>query len=266
MRPFLKWAGGKYRLVERIISKLPPANRLIEPFAGSCALSLNANYNEYLINDINQDLVNLYLTLQEHGNKFIKYCKRFFKDENNTSEKYYKMREKFNKEKYIFKRSAMMVYFNRHGYNGLCRFNSQGQFNVPFGRYKRPYFPETEMKHFYEKFKTADFICKDFEEVMMKAKRNDVIYCDPPYIPLNSTSNFTEYSPGGFDIQDQERLAKTAKKLAKKGIITVISNHWGDEIIKLYDGAYMEEFSVRRFISCNASKRNAVTEILAVFN
>jgi DNA adenine methylase len=136
---------------------------------------------------------------------------------------------------------------------------------VPFGRYKKPYFPEKEMLFFAEKFKDAEFSAIDFEEMMLTATKGDVIYCDPPYIPLTETSNFTQYSSGGFGREEQIRLAKVASLLAEKGITTIISNHYNDFIIEIYSAAQIVKFDVQRSISCNADNRNAVTEVLAVF-
>lgn len=265
MRPFLKWAGGKYRLVERIQAKLPPGERLLEPFAGGCALSINSNYNLYWLNDINCDLNRVYRTIQQEGLSFIEVCKKYFTGKTNTEDKYYAFRKQFNVEKDSRTKAALFIYLNRHGYNGLCRYNAAGEFNVPFGRYKNPYFPEKELLYFYKKFREATFSSLDFEEVMMMAKPGDVIYCDPPYMPLNSTSNFTEYSSGGFGKDDQLRLAAVANRLAKKGIKTVISNHYNEFIMDAYRGAEIETFPVRRFISCDGDNRNPVDEVLAVF-
>lgn len=265
MRPFLKWAGGKYRLIERIQAKLPPGERLLEPFSGSCALSINSTYHHYWLNDINNDLICVYQTIQKEGPSFIEFCGSYFTGKANTPEKYYALRKQFNAEKDLRTKSALFIYLNRHGYNGLCRYNASGEFNVPFGKYKKPYFPEKELLYFYEKFKQATFSSLDFEEMMMRAKPGDVIYCDPPYIPLNTTSNFTEYSSGGFGMEDQVRLAKVAMKLARKGIKTVISNHYNDFIIDTYRNAQIEIFPVRRFISCDGDNRNPVDEVLAVF-
>lgn len=265
MRPFLKWAGGKYRLVERIKAKLPPGERLLEPFAGGCALSINSNYKRYWLNDINTDLHQVYVTIQNGGLPFIDFCKSYFTEKNNTPEKYYTFRKQFNLEKDSRTKSALFIYLNRHGYNGLCRYNAGGEYNVPFGRYKKPYFPEKELLYFFEKFKEATFSALDFEEIMMMASPGDVIYCDPPYIPLNTTANFTEYSSGGFTMEDQRRLAAAAARLARKGIKTVISNHYSDFIIEGYGGAKIEVFPVTRCISCDGKNRKPVKEILAVF-
>jgi DNA adenine methylase len=110
MKPFLKWAGGKHRLAERIKEKLPPGKRLFEPFAGSCALSLNTCYESYRLNDINLDLINLYKILQKEGPLFIKYCRALFTEENNTSGRFYKLRRQFNRERDIYHKSALFLY------------------------------------------------------------------------------------------------------------------------------------------------------------
>ncbi|MCY0881732.1 MAG: Dam family site-specific DNA-(adenine-N6)-methyltransferase, partial [Firmicutes bacterium] len=150
-RPFLKWAGGKFRLVSRIRGVLPKGNRLIEPFAGSAALWLNTSYSHALIADVNPDLIQLYHTVQSHSFAFIAAARALFTPENNTAARYYALREEFNACTDPWRRSVLFLYLNRHGYNGLCRYNASGGFNVPFGRYHRPYFPEKELTFFAEK-------------------------------------------------------------------------------------------------------------------
>lgn len=268
MKPFLKWAGNKYRIINKILPLMPVSTRLIEPFAGSCAVFLNTNYPEYIIADNNRDLINLYKILQTDNGKFIKYAKSFFIPENNTSEKYYQLRDLFNKTNDLYLKSALFLYLNRHGYNGLCRYNKQGIFNTPFGRYKKPYFPEKELINFINKCNNCnvEFICDDFENVMNMANSGDIIYCDPPYIPLNSTSNFTSYSTKGFTISDQYRLINLSRKLKKQGVYIVLSNHYTDFTQKEYfDADKIIKFNVQRFISCNGSNRSNSPEILAVY-
>jgi DNA adenine methylase len=265
MRPFLKWAGGKHRLVERIKLLLPPGKRLVEPFAGSCALSLNVASEAYWINDINPDLILLYRMLQQDGTELIRISRALFVAEYNHAERYYELREQFNAETNSLQRAALFLYLNRHGFNGLCRYNSSGDFNVPFGRYQHPYFPLEELRYFRDRFQNAVFSSLDFETVMRQAESGDVIYCDPPYIPLTDTANFTQFSAEGFDKADQLRLAEVARGLAKRGIPTIISNHYSEIIIKAYQGAEIETFPVPRLISCDGKNRNPVMEILAVF-
>ena len=266
-KPFLKWPGGKYRLTNRINKKLAKGKRLVEPFVGSGAVFLNTNYEKYLLADTNLDLINLYQHLQSEGVDFIEYCKTFFVKKNNDEDQYYKFREEFNTSKDSRLKSAQFLYLNRHGYNGLCRYNAKGSFNTPFGRYHRPYFPKDEMMNFHKRSQSAEFICAGFSETMHQVTKHDVVYCDPPYVPLSKTANFTAYAAAGFNWEDQISLADWASKLSANGIQVVISNHNTPTARELYleAGATMEKFKVRRTISCNPGERNLVGELLAVF-
>jgi DNA adenine methylase len=265
MKPFLKWAGNKFQIVNRIKEVLPSGERLIEPFVGSGALFLNTDYQTYLLADTNQDLVNLFLCLQTDGEDFIEYAKSFFTPENNEKETFYQFRRDFNASEDIRYKSALFLYMNKHGFNGLCRYNSKGKFNVPFGRYNKPYFPEKEMFYFAEKAKNAEFQIADFTDTMDKAEPGDVVYCDPPYVPLSDTAYFTNYSSGGFGIGEQEELARQAMKLAARGITVVLSNHDTEFTRLTYSSAKIISFDVQRYISCDGNNRNKAPEILAVF-
>lgn len=266
VRPFLKWAGNKYQILHRIQQHLPEGKRLVEPFVGSGALFLNSDYERYLLADSNRDLINLYNLLKKEGPGFIEYCRQLFTAENNKAETYYALREEFNATDDVRRKSALFIYFNRHGYNGLCRYNKKGGFNVPFGRYKKPYFPAAEMLHFHHKSKKAIFKHQDFEKLVASTKPGDVIYCDPPYVPLSDSANFTTYSAGGFDLQQQHRLAEMADESLLRGIPVLISNHDTKLTRKIYKTASTKKFfDVRRFISCNGQKRNHAGEVLAVF-
>lgn len=266
-KPFLKWPGGKYRLTNRINKKLGQGERLVEPFVGSGAVFLNTDYQHYLLADTNRDLINLYQHLQSEGDEFIRYCKSFFIKANNVEEKYYAFRQEFNASNDSRLKSALFLYLNRHCYNGLCRYNAKGEFNTPFGRYLRPYFPDAEMLVFFHKAQQAEFICAGFSDTMQLVTKQDIVYCDPPYIPLSKTANFTDYAAGGFNWQDQIALTDWASKLSAEGIQVVISNHNTPGARELYleAGATMEKFKVRRTISCNTDKRDLVGELLAVF-
>ena len=265
IRPPLKWAGGKYSILDEIKAKLPAGNRLIEPFAGSGVVFLNTKYERYTLNDKNKDLIGFYKILKRDGETFIDYCREYFRPDRNNADKYYKLRNKFNSSEDIVERSALFLYINKHGYNGLCRYNSSGGLNVPFGRYNGPFFPEQSMRLFWKKSKKASLTSSDFEKVMISAKEGDVIYCDPPYVPLSKTSNFTSYSAGGFDAHEHERLAETAEKVARKGVAILISNHYTKFTRSIYSGARTSSLSVRRLISCNGSKRENAKEILALY-
>ena len=265
-RPFLKWAGNKFRIMDHIHEMLPTGKRLIEPFAGSGAVFLNTRYKQYLLGDSNADLIMLYNTLKAEGETFIDTCARLFNKRTNKEEYFYNRRNEFNRISDPARKSALFVYFNRHGYNGLCRYNSKGGFNVPFGRYNKPYFPADEMYSFYEKAQQAEFVHLDFSRIMHAAKPGDVIYCDPPYVPLSASASFTTYSAGGFDMSQQEELAQLAEKNRKRGIPVLISNHNTRFTQQAYQSAdNIRRFQVRRLISCNGKKRQHAGELLALF-
>lgn len=265
VRPFLKWAGNKLRIIGRVKEHLPKGKRLVEPFAGSAAVFLNTDYDRYLLCDSNRDLIDLYTLLQKRGEKFIEQAEELFTARNNHAERYYKFRDEFNQCSDKSRRAALFIYLNRHGYNGLCRYNASGGFNVPFGRYKRPYFPADEMLTFHHKAQNAAFRHQDFTTTFGEVEKGDVIYCDPPYLPLSSSANFTSYSAGGFTMAQQEALAEQAKKSAKKGIPVLISNHNTVDAQAIYRDAKKHEFTVQRYISCNGKKRNMAGELLALF-
>ncbi len=265
VKPFLKWAGGKFKLIDTICDHLPQGKKLIEPFLGSGAVFINTEYEHYLLSDVNPDLIHLYRTLKLKGDAFIDYCEQFFQPEHNKERKYYLYRDEFNQLEANDKKAALFLYLNRHGYNGLCRYNQAGQFNVPFGRYKHPYFPRKEMQFFHLKSKKATFICEDFASVMKRARKDNVVYCDPPYVPLSPTAYFTSYAQTGFSLHDQERLALLAEKLSSRGVSVVISNHENEITRRLYEKAKLEKFLVRRNISCNGKNRAFADELLAIY-
>ncbi len=265
-RAFLKWAGGKYGLVEDIKRHLPPARKLVEPFVGAGSVFLNTDYEHYLLADINPDLINLYNLLKERPEDYISEAKRWFVAENNRKEAYLSIRAEFNKTDDVMYRSLAFLYMNRFGFNGLCRYNKKGGFNVPFGSYKKPYFPEAEMEFFAEKAKKATFVCEGYPETFSRARKGSVVYCDPPYAPLSNTANFTSYAGNGFTLDDQAALADIAEKAAtERGIPVLISNHDTTLTRRLYHGAELNVVKVKRTISRNGSGRNKVDELLALF-
>jgi DNA adenine methylase len=266
IRPFLKWAGNKYRIINRIKQLLPNGSRLIEPFTGSGAVFLNTDFEHYVLRDNNPDLISLYTFVKQEGVSFIRYCKRYFNGNYNNPESYYLLRDRFNRSHNARQKAALFVYLNRHGYNGLCRYNAKGVYNVPFGRYQRPYFPEKEMLAFHHKAQQAEFIVGSFESAFNNTYRGDVIYCDPPYVPLSDSANFTSYSAGGFDLDKQQQLAQLAQQAASRGVPVLVSNHNTRFTQQAYHTATQRHtFKVQRYISCNGEKRENAGEVLALF-
>lgn len=266
-RAFLKWAGGKFKLIEALAEYLPEGERLVEPFVGAGSVFLNTNYSRYLLCDINHDLINLYKIVQKEPDRYIEAAKALFVPEMNDKEAYYKIRAAFNATNDPFTRSVYFLYMNRHGFNGLCRYNRKGGFNVPFGSYKKPYFPEKEIRAFSLKAQNAEFHCIGYEQAIDMTQSGDVVYCDPPYAPLSTTASFTTYVGSGFSLDDQALLARHARHTAiERGIPVLISNHDIPLTRELYHGARFGTIQVQRNISQKGSGRKKVDELMALYD
>ncbi len=265
-KPILKWAGGKRQLLPVLIKNIPDKfNTYYEPFIGGAALlislySLN-KINESVISDINKDLYNLYKTIKENPQQLIDELDNLeFK---NNKEDYYKARELFNSTEDPANRSALLIYLNRHGYNGLYRVNSSNKFNVPFGKYNNPGMPSSRnIMALSELFQSCTIMNSDFELTVNNAKKGDFVYFDPPYMPLSKTSYFTGYTHSGFDEKDQERLAKTFQELSDRGVYVMESNSSTDFIKELYKDFNLLEVDARRNINSVGTKRNSIKELI----
>lgn len=264
-RAFLKWAGGKYSLVEKITEYLPKGDQLIEPFVGAGSIFLNTNYEHYILADINHDLISLFNIVKSQPEKFVEDVKLLFTEQNNQTTAFYQLRDLFNRSKNPYQRALLFLYLNRHCYNGLCRYNSSGEFNVPFGQYKKIYFPEKEIFYFSKKAQTAEFVCMPYNKIMKNAKQGSVVYCDPPYAPLSSSANFTAYYSVDFGIKDQKALAALAEKLSTKNIPVLISNHDTTHTRGWYKKANIYSVETRRSISCDSQGRKKIDELLALY-
>ncbi|NIH15835.1 adenine-specific DNA-methyltransferase [Serratia symbiotica] len=265
-RAFLKWAGGKYPLVDEIRRHLPAGDCLIEPFVGAGSVFLNTEYDAYILADINSDLINLYNIVKLCTEDFVSDARILFTNEFNNSDQFYLLRKEFNASINAYRRALLFLYLNRYCYNGLCRYNLRGEFNVPFGRYKKPYFPEEELYWFSEKSRNATFICEHYRTTMAKAIRGTVVYCDPPYAPLSATANFTAYHTNNFSIIDQQDLARMAHQLSIQSQVPVlISNHDTELTRDWYQQASLDVVKARRTISRNALGRGKVNELLALY-
>lgn len=261
----LKWPGSKGRAMEELKKHLPEGKRLVEPFAGSCAVMMNTDYDEYLIADINPDLINFYRQLICDTDAVINLAGGYFACADNA-EDFYFWRHSFNYGcNKPHEKAAIFLYLNRHCFNGMVRYNQSGQFNVPYGKYKDPYFPEAEILAFIEKAKRATFICADFSETLAMVRDGDVIYCDPPYNPLEGKEGFTGYHTGGFGTDQQQALANRLYTLALQGYPVVASNSGSI----LTEGQYgygrfkLHKINVARSVGAAAGTRVAAPEIIA---
>lgn len=287
-KPFLKWAGNKFRIIDRVIDTIADRqegrSKYIEPFGGSGAVVANVGHlfsGGRTYGEFNPELVHLMRALQEDLPELLKKTKALFVPSNNVDEEYYNLRDEFNeyvheKRRDDVEKSARFIYLNRHCFNGLCRYGPNG-FNVPFGRYAKTVAPVQELQAFARLMEGVRIQGPiGFEETMKQADEDTLVYCDPPYFPLTETSNFTQYSDkSGFGPEMQEKLAVAAAECAQRGAVVLISNHDVPACRKLYQDVakshglqkvHFQEFGVPRFISSKGKDRgNKASELIAVF-
>jgi DNA adenine methylase len=265
-QPFLKWAGGKRQLLPEIRKYIPKKiNTYYEPFIGAGAVFFDIQPKRAVINDVNTELVNVYECIKNHADELIDDLKKH----ENDSEYFYSIRDLDRQPEYKkltpIERASRIIYLNKTCYNGLFRVNSQGQFNVPFGKYKNPQIVnEIVIKavHNYLSSSEVKITNSDFEMVLETAKKGDFVYFDPPYDPVSDTSSFTGYSLDGFSKDDQKRLKYVFVELDKRGCKVLLSNSATDFIKDLYEGFHIEIVSASRNINANASGRGKIDEVL----
>lgn len=265
-KPFLKWAGGKFSVIDDVLAHMPRGRRLIEPFAGGGSVFLNAGFDEVIANDACDDLILTYQVMQREPLALTDKAYAMFQDGNN-SDYFDKLKARFNKRDMTqLERAAAFIYLNRHCYNGLMRYNLKGQFNVGFGNYRRPYFPRVELEAFAAVARRFTFSVADCNDTVALAGEGDVIFCDPPYEPMPGKSGFTNYSGQSFRFDDQARLAQSLKAAHQRGASVVITNSGAPSITELYTsmGFKVMPLRARRSISCAGDTRETVTDIIGV--
>ena len=270
MKPLVKWAGGKRQLIPALVKYLPVSwNRYFEPFSGGLALLVELHNRgmlaEAVIGDTNPELINLYFTVKKLPANLVSAISGL--NIRNEAQFYYGIRERFNSllgdGNSAVERAAMFLYLNRHGYNGLWRVNSKGEFNVPFGRYGNPSLPSAEhVYQFSEMLRGVDILLGDFSSVIESAKKGDFVYFDPPYFPLSKSSSFTHYSRDGFGYSDQSRLLELCRKLHVTGVRFLLSNSYSKEMTDLFSEFNVARVEASRFINSAADRRTGHYEIL----
>ncbi|MGJ0578079.1 DNA adenine methylase [Xenorhabdus bovienii] len=266
-KTILKWAGSKVRIMDKLLPHLPAGKRLVEPFAGSCAVMMNTDYPAYLVADINADLINLYADILSFGvdiDWYVNWLELGFNGDN-SREMYNIKRDAFNGKKFALNqesKAAYFLYLNRHCYNGLCRYNLSGEFNTPYGKYKNVYFPEKEIRAFAEKAQHAEIVCLEWQDTLSRIEHGDVIYCDPPY--LTKGKAFTQYHKVNFTPADHELLAVILHTLNNElGVPVTVSNSIDAKALYADLGFTVHEIDAPRSIAANGN-RQPVKEIIAV--
>ncbi|HHX7163675.1 TPA: Dam family site-specific DNA-(adenine-N6)-methyltransferase [Enterobacter hormaechei] len=265
-RPFLKWAGGKYSLLPELDRLIPAGKRLIEPFVGGGSVFLNSEKHEsFLLADVNADLINLYQMLEVDHIRVCSLAKILF-ERANSEVAYKELRDEFNNQRMgAPERAAAFLFLNRHCFNGLIRYNRDGFFNVGWGKYEAPYFPEIEIKTFKQKSHKCVFLNAGYRRTLALAGEGDVVYCDPPYEPLPGTAGFTNYAAGGFSWADQISLAESCVAAHQRGAKVLISNSTAPRVLELYEqhGFILHHVDARRAISSKGSTRETAKDIVA---
>ncbi len=272
-KPLLRWAGGKRKLAPTICDLFPAefwsgSGRYFEPFVGGAAVAIEVakrrSSKEFYLSDSNEDLINLYKTVQSEPEKLITYISN--QEFSNTSDCYYKVRS--TAETDPIARAARTLFLNATCFNGLYRTNAAGGFNVPFGQLANPDFRKTELIIELSTFlKDAVFSTQNFDEFLdlHQPIKGDVVYLDPPYVPLSSTASFTAYAKAGFGLDDQKHLAKVIHRLVENDVSVILSNSYTDLTMGIFAGTGLRFFkvSMMRSIAAKAQSRNSVYEILA---
>ena len=286
-KPFVKWVGGKSQLLHELTSCLPSdfeksVTTYIEPFTGGGAflfwiLSHYTHLQRVIINDANEALINTYKVIRDNPDNLIDILLTFkiqyqsLKDEEERKIYYYGKREAFNSGNATpAEQAAYLIFLNRTCFNGLYRVNAKGKFNVPHGSYKNPLICDPDTIQADSKALANVEICHgDFAAVLKEADEHSFVYFDPPYRPLSKTSSFCSYCEGGFDDNEQRRLARCCHKLDHLGVRWLLSNSDPKGLCpednffeELYCGFNIKSVQASRMLNANPEKRGKLSELL----
>lgn len=260
--PFVKWAGGKKQLLDRLEERMPETyGQYYEPFIGGGALLLDVQPKNAIVNDVNEQLLNVYRQLKADAEAVISILNGLDAVECNK-EHYLKMRAEYNKKiaAHILDAecAALTIWINKHCFNGLYRVNSKGLFNVPYNnKVGGASMSEENLRGIGAYLNSGDIEIRegDFEAACADVRAGDFVYFDSPYIPVSETASFTDYTKDGFSYEDHRRLADLFRRLDAAGVKIMLSNHNVDLVYELYDGFKIEAVDVKRAINRDASKR-----------
>lgn len=267
--PVLKWVGGKRQLLPEIRKYIPQNISIYyEPFVGGGAVLFDLQPTKAVINDVNQELINLYEVIKNDVESLISELRQF----KNEEEFFYDVRgwdrdsDKYKSLTNV-ERAARIHYLNKTCYNGLFRVNSSGEFNTPFGRYKNPNITnEVTFRAVSKYFNNADvsFLNSDFEKAVKEIRKGAFVYFDPPYDPVSNSANFTGYAEGGFNRDEQMRLKTLCDELNNKGIKFMLSNSSTEFIRDIYKEYKLITLKANRSINSNANGRGEIDEVLVM--
>jgi DNA adenine methylase len=263
-RPFVKWAGGKSQLLTQLHKRLPKRfNRYWEPFIGGGALFFSLRPSSGVIVDTNSELTTTYTVVRDDVEALIEELQQHRYDR----EYFYLVREWDRRSDFAslpaVKRAARFIFLNKTCFNGLYRVNSKGHFNVPFGRYDDPRIVDPcNLRLCSQALQNTEIRLGNFLSIEESVAQGDLVYFDPPYVPLSVTSSFTSYTKEGFRFEDQIALRDLCQRLAKKGAFVVVSNSASPFVEALYEGFSIHRVEATRAINSKAEKRGAIEELI----
>lgn len=258
IKPFLRWAGGKTRSIPFLKRHLPKnfssVKTYYEPFLGGGSLFFSVSPRKAVLSDDNKDLIECYNAIQKRPDLVSRYLNQHIKK--SCKDYYYAMRKKYNQSKPTIYKAALFIYLNKTCFNGIWRVNKKGEFNVPYGYKEPPYLPSRkDLKKISNALSDVEIRQKDYKNAVENMEKNDFVYFDPPYPPINRTSNFTHYTKERFSEENHEELAQIALMLSKKGCFILISNSDTDHIRSLYKENFnIYELEVTRWIRADGER------------
>ncbi|MCC8018383.1 MAG: DNA adenine methylase [Rikenellaceae bacterium] len=266
--PFVKWVGGKRRLIHDIMEAMPANIRDLnyaEPFIGGGAVFFHIRPLNAVINDYNSELINVYLVVRDHVDELITDLKKH----RNEAGYFYEIRHLDRTEEFArrgaVERASRFIFLNKTCYNGLYRVNNSGEFNTPFGKYKSPNIVNEEGLRAVSCFLNNNnirILNSDYEEILRGLDADSFVYLDPPYHPLSPSSSFTGYIRGGWDASEQIRLRDACDDLSRRGIRFLLSNSCSGFIRELYGNYNIRVVRAARSINSVANRRGEIEELL----
>jgi DNA adenine methylase len=259
----LKWAGGKSQLLEQLRAHLPSSfNGYFEPFLGGAALFFSlGNRRPAFLSDINAELILCYRAIRDDVEGVIEALRAHTYER----EHFYVVRDREPAALSICERAARTIFLNKTAFNGLYRVNNQGKFNVPFGRHRKPVICDPENLRACALALSGTWVdTLDFASATAAASAGDLVYFDPPYVPLSATAQFTAYARGGFNWESQETLASVVDELTRRNVRVMLSNSDVPALRKLYRDHRIEKVRASRRINSKSDGRGLVDEILVM--
>lgn len=264
--PFVKWVGGKGRILPQLAPLLPAGverMRHVEPFVGGGAMFFARAPKRALLCDVNSSLIGTYQAIRDDLDGIIAELEEL--SVGHCKERYYGVRTHYNtmSREPSTERAALFIYLNKTCFNGLHRVNRKGEFNVPMGRYKNPRILDMDgLIAANAALQRADLVHDGFEGLLRRARPGDFVYFDPPYEPVSNTASFTSYAKGGFGQDAQARLRDVYRELDRRGCKLMLSNSDVPFIRELYSDYSIDIVAAPRAVNCNAKKRGKVNEVV----